>query len=78
MKKLNCVSNAIKNTAFYVLITGFLFIVLGISILFKPEIVTLIVVSIFVFIGIISLLFGLSILNVYSKIHKILKKFKLD
>jgi|GEM_PF-6615710 len=78
MKSTNSVSKILKNTAIYVLCVGALMIGIGMAIIFKPEIVTILVVSAFVFLGIISIMFGIQILNAYTKISKIIKKLKLD
>lgn len=78
MKNNNSVSSLIKNTAAYVLVLGVLFISVGLAIVFRPEIVTVLVVSAFVFLGVVSIMFGLQILNAYNKVAKLIKKLKID
>ena len=78
MKKLTPFASIIRNTAAYVIFVGLLFIFLAVVTAWFPNIITLFFVSIFIVLGVITILVGLRILSFYSKVNKILKKFKLD
>ena len=78
MKKENPVSCAVKHTALYIILVGVFLILLGVAIVFYPQIITLFVVGFFVTTGVTSLLFGLKIFSLYKKTLDIFKKFNLE
>ena len=62
----------------YIVLLGIFFIVLGVAIGWYPNLLVFLVVSFFMFMGIVSLLFGFSIYSFYRKAVKMLSKFKID
>lgn len=78
MKTLSPLASVIKHVATYVVLLGLLLIGFGIAIALYPEIITLLVVSFFLFMGFVSLVFGFNMMFFYNKAAKALNKIRID
>lgn len=78
MKTLSPLASVIQHVATYVILLGLLLIVFGVAVAMYPEIITLLVVTFFLFSGLISLVFGFNMLFFYKKAAKALNKLRID
>lgn len=78
MKSLSPLASVIQHVATYIIVVGLIWIGFGIAIAMFPQIITIFVVSFFLFMGFVSLMFGFNMMFFYRKAVKALNKIRID
>jgi hypothetical protein len=77
-KEANPITALVRHLVTYLILVGMLFVGLGVVVALYPQVLLVFIVSSLLFFGIISLLFGLNIMNLYRKALKTLGKIRFD